>query len=81
MNERIRQLFESEVYPSFPGIAHGLRRKDNGEYVSDALEDHWQTFQEGFEIAVRECAKVADIADENKCEWIGGNILTYFGVK
>ena len=33
------------------------------------------------ELIVKECAKVADIADENKCEWIGGNILTYFGVK
>ena len=31
-------------------------------------------------LIVRECAKVADIADENKCEWIGGNILTHFGV-
>jgi hypothetical protein len=33
------------------------------------------------ELIVRECAKIADIADENKCEWIGGNILTHFGVK
>jgi hypothetical protein len=57
MNERIRELFEEKVYPSFPGIAHGLRRKDNGEYLSDTLEDHWQTFQEGFEIAVRECCQ------------------------
>jgi hypothetical protein len=33
------------------------------------------------ELIVQECAKVADIADENKCEWIGGNILTHFGVE
>jgi hypothetical protein len=33
------------------------------------------------ELIVRECAHVADVADENKCEWIGGNILTYFGVE
>jgi len=33
------------------------------------------------QLIVRECARVADVADENKCEWIGGNILTYFGVK
>ena len=33
------------------------------------------------ELIVRECAKIADIADENECEWIGGNILTRFGVK
>ena len=33
------------------------------------------------QLIVRECAKIADIADENKCEWIGGNILTHFGVE
>ena len=33
------------------------------------------------QLIVRECARVADVADENKCEWIGGNILTHFGVK
>ena len=33
------------------------------------------------ELIVKECAKVADLADENKCEWIGGNILTHFGVE
>ena len=33
------------------------------------------------ELIVKECAKVADIADENKCEWIGGNVLTHFGVE
>jgi len=33
------------------------------------------------ELIVRECAEVADLADENKCEWIGGNILTRFGVE
>lgn len=57
MNNQVRELFETQVFPSFPGIAHGLRRKPSGEYVSDTLEDHWQTFQEGFEIAVLECTK------------------------
>ena len=33
------------------------------------------------ELIVLECARIADIADENKCEWIGGNILTHFGVE
>jgi hypothetical protein len=32
-------------------------------------------------LVVRECADIADLADENKCEWIGGNILTHFGVE
>ena len=33
------------------------------------------------ELLIRECARIADLADENKCEWIGGNILTHFGVE
>lgn len=33
------------------------------------------------ESLIRECARVADLADDNNCEWIGGNILTHFGVK
>jgi len=33
------------------------------------------------QLIVQECAKVADLADEDKCEWIGGNILTHFGVE
>jgi hypothetical protein len=33
------------------------------------------------ELIVQECAKIADVADENECEWIGGNILTHFGVE
>lgn len=50
----IRRAFESECYPNFsPDSAHGLRRKPNGEYISDVLEDHWQTFQEGWEQAMK----------------------------
>ena len=32
------------------------------------------------ELIIRECAQVADVADKNGCEWIGGNILTHFGI-
>lgn len=32
------------------------------------------------ELIIKECSKIADLADENKCEWIGGNILTHFGI-
>ena len=52
MNILMREVFEEKVYPSFPGVAHGLRKKPNGEYASDMLEDHWQTFQEGWEYAI-----------------------------
>jgi len=40
-----------------------------------------ETFLAFAKLIIRECAKIADIADENECEWIGGNILTHFGVK
>lgn len=54
MKNHMRHLFETQVYPSFT-TSHGLRRKSNGEYISETLEDHWQTFQEGYEMAMREC--------------------------
>jgi hypothetical protein len=48
----------------------------------DQLDSYDRSAIEKFaELIVRECAKIADIADENECEWIGGNILTRFGVK
>lgn len=40
-----------------------------------------QAIEKFAELIVRECADVADIADENECEWIGGNVLTHFGVE
>jgi hypothetical protein len=58
MTDPIRKAFEEVTYPSLQlvGIrtAHGLRRKlDTGEYVSDLLEDHWNSFQEGWEEAIK----------------------------
>lgn len=51
----VRQAFENITYPTLQCAgtytAHGLRRKPNGEYMSDLLEDHWNTFQEGWEEA------------------------------
>lgn len=51
--EIVRNAFEKVCYPNF-GVTsgHSLRRNANGEYVSDSLEDHWQTFQEGWECAI-----------------------------
>ena len=68
MNEQIKVLAEqAEKYAddNFKGEV----------FWSEAYESKFA------ELIVRECAKVADIADENKCEWIGGNILTHFGVE
>jgi hypothetical protein len=65
MNEKIKQLAEQA------GI-YNLELTDETEY--------W-ILEKFAELIVRECAKVADIADESKCEWIGGNILIHFGVE
>jgi hypothetical protein len=49
---------------------------------TDANADWYDTRDEKFaQLIVEECANIADLADENECEWIGGNILTHFGVK
>lgn len=58
MTNPIRKAFEEVTYPTLQlagtYTAHGLRRKlDTGEYVSDLLEDHWNTFQEGWEEAIK----------------------------
>jgi hypothetical protein len=49
--------------------------------VDDKFSTYGKFAEKFAELIVQECAKVADIADENKCEWIGGNILTHFGVE
>ena len=67
MNERIKLPAQEWLgYDPEKGDLHGYTFEQMREFA---------------ELIVHECAKVADIADENKCEWIGGNILTHFGVK
>jgi len=53
MTDPIRKAFEEVTYLSLRATGHGLRRRPDGQYVSDTLEDHWQTFQEGWEEAVK----------------------------
>jgi hypothetical protein len=58
MTDPIRKAFEEVTYLTLniagTSTGHGLRRKiDTGEYVSDLLEDHWNTFQEGWEEAIK----------------------------
>jgi hypothetical protein len=72
MNERIRELLEQADINIDSFQFSGTPIK----YIVD--EPSLEKFAE---LIIRECAKVADIADENSCEWIGGNILTHFGVK
>jgi hypothetical protein len=74
MNKRIQELAKE----------HLLHEKYNGD--GDVIEGEYYEFdpeelQKFAELIIRKCAKVADLADENKCEWIGGNILVHFGVE
>ena len=70
MNERIRELAEQAT-----SIVEMVGPEG---YTSSYAKFDREKFAE---LIVRECAKVADLADENSCEWIGGNILTHFGVE
>ena len=67
MNERIRKL---------------ERLCQIAEYneFGDVVEVGFDT-EKFAELLIRESARVADLADDNNCEWIGGNILTHFGFK
>lgn len=51
MNDIIREAFEQVSAPSF-GHELTFPKNAKGEYVDPKLEDHWQTFQEGWETAV-----------------------------
>jgi hypothetical protein len=82
MNERIKELalqageYVNSVYKA------PIRSKTPGKIWEDGYAPWDVQFNEKFaELIVRECAHIADLADENKCEWIGGNILTHFGVE
>jgi len=75
MNEKIKQLQNTAGIQ----VVRTLMRGDENTEVKLMLT---QTQLDRFaELIVKESAKVADLADENKCEWIGGNILTHFGVE
>lgn len=48
----------------------------------EALKVYAESYDTKFaELIVRECARIADMVSENKVEWVGGNILVYFGLK
>lgn len=51
MNDPIREAFERVSVPAFSPVS--ASRKPTGEYQNSTLEDHWQTFQEGWEEAIK----------------------------
>jgi len=54
MKQKIRQLFEQNTVPNFTPYDSN---------IDGILADHWETFQEGFEAAVKECAKFCESED------------------
>jgi hypothetical protein len=80
MNDPIREAFERICVPSFvldPNT--GPARKPDGEYVISLLEDHWQTFQEGWEASTESAVKVLDALDKvndiTYCENCGAEMI------
>ena len=67
MNERIKQIAEQTIGTN-PKYAVAMI------IASPELEQF-------AELLIRESARIADMVSENKVEWVGGNILTYFGVQ
>jgi hypothetical protein len=48
----IRKSFEEITVRNFDKDPYDLTRNEKDEYINPILEDHWQTFQEGWECAI-----------------------------
>jgi hypothetical protein len=48
----IRKYFEETAAEHFPYSDVKLIRNEDDEYINPTIEDHWQTFQEGWECAI-----------------------------
>jgi len=54
MNERVRKLFEVHTVPNFGPFDRNVGHlNERGEYYNPVIEDHWQTFQEAVELAIK----------------------------
>lgn len=47
--DEMRKRFEETTIPSFPLNERSYHHTITGEYMDPNIEDHWQTFQEGWE--------------------------------
>jgi len=53
MSNVIREAFERNTFASFGLDEKELKRSPTtGVYINSTVEDHWQTFQEGWEAAI-----------------------------
>lgn len=52
MNDPMREAFEETTLPQFPGHFDRGTKYPDDTYIDRSIEDHWQTFQEGWEAAI-----------------------------
>jgi hypothetical protein len=78
VNEQIQKLHDQAAE-----LTNAEQQEWNKNWVPGTRNFQYEValYKKFAELIVKECAKIADDCDELKCEWIGGNILTYFGVK
>ena len=48
----MRKYFEEITARNFDKDPYDLTRNERDEYINPLLEDHWQTFQEGWQCAI-----------------------------
>lgn len=49
----MREIFEQTTLPNFCKEEIDTTRLANGQYRNPIIEDHWQTFQEGWEEGIK----------------------------
>jgi hypothetical protein len=68
----IRKYFEETTAVNFPDSAVKLIRNERDEYINTTLEDHWQTFQEGWECAIAFIKKANEMNNYTDIKSNGG---------
>ena len=53
MKLEMREIFEQTTLPNFSKEEIDTTRLANGQYRNPIVEDHWQTFQEGWEEGIK----------------------------
>lgn len=53
----MRKYFEEFCFPNFLETPQGKFRSISGEYLDPVIEDHWQSFQEGWDCATKDILK------------------------
>jgi hypothetical protein len=81
VQELMRQEFERISAPNFGANVgrFAYERNSVGEYFNPTLEDHWQTFQEGWEAAMNQIHKYnikANSLGPTRCRSCGDKLMS-----